>query len=184
MIVGADGWLESVRRVLSPNFDQRPAGCSIELIVLHNISLPPSVYGGRYVEQLFTNSLDASAHPYFAEIVQMRVSAHVFLNRDGCATQFVSFDDRAWHAGASVFDGREGCNDFSIGVELEGSDFDLFTDAQYTTLNALIEILRAAYPIKGLCGHSDIAPGRKTDPGPFFDWTRIFSSHALHCPST
>ena len=183
MIIGADGWLESVRRVLSPNFDQRPAGCSIELIVLHNISLPPGVYGGGYVERFFTNSLDASAHPYFAEIAQMRVSAHVFLERDGRATQFVSFDDRAWHAGASVFEGRQGCNDFSIGVELEGSDFDLFTDAQYTTLNALIEILRAAYPIKRLCGHSDIAPGRKTDPGPFFDWTRIFLRNVLHLPS-
>lgn len=176
MIIGPGGWLESARKLPSPNFDQRPAGSSIELIVVHNISLPPGVYGGGHVERLFTNLLDPLAHPYFAEIAHMQVSAHVFIERDGVATQFVAFSDRAWHAGASVFEGRSACNDFSIGIELEGSDFDPFTDSQYESLNALIELLRAAYPVKAVCGHSDIAPGRKTDPGPFFDWSRIDSS--------
>lgn len=173
MKIGPGGWLESARTVPSPNFDQRPADTSIELIVVHNISLPPGIYGGGYVDRLFTNSLDPLAHPYFAEIAHMQVSAHVLIERSGAATQFVSFADRAWHAGASVFEGRSACNDFSIGVELEGSDFDPFTDMQYESLNALIESIRAAYPITAVCGHSDIAPGRKTDPGPLFDWSRI-----------
>src|SRR5215203_537477 len=153
MRIGTDGWLDAVRRVPSPNFDARPADSLIELVVIHNISLPPGRYGGGHVARLFTNALDPEADPYFAEIATMRVSAHVLIERDGAATQFVSFIDRAWHAGVSVFEGRPCCNDFSIGIELEGSDFEAFTDAQYSTLNMLLDALRSAYPIRALSGH-------------------------------
>ncbi len=173
MIVGRDGWLDDVRRVHSPNFDPRPAGSSIELIVIHNISLPPGRYGDGHIARLFTNTLDEDADPFFAQIADARVSAHVLIERDGAATQFVSFADRAWHAGASMFQGRTSCNDFSAGIELEGTDFEPFTDAQYGTLNSVIDALLAAYPIKALRGHCDIARDRKTDPGPFFDRRRI-----------
>lgn len=183
MIVGADGWFDGVRRLPSPNFDVRPVGSSIELIVIHNISLPPGCYGGGAIHCLFTNKLDESADPFFGQIAAARVSAHVLIERDGAATQFVSFADRAWHAGASIFDGRTGCNDFSIGVELEGTDFEPFTDAQYSMLNSIIDALLTSYPIKAWRGHSDIARDRKTDPGPFFDRRRIKIPSSISFPS-
>jgi len=168
-----DGWLAGAHRIASPNCDARPEGEAIVLVVIHNISLPPGHFGGPGVEQLFSNSLDPDAHPYYADIHNLRVSSHFFIRRDGELIQFVPCGRRAWHAGASVWQGRERCNDFSIGVELEGADDTPFTDAQYAVLNRLLEVLRAAYPITGLAGHSDIAPGRKTDPGPCFDWSRL-----------
>jgi AmpD protein len=173
--IGADGWLEPPSRIVSsPNFDARPDGAAVELIVVHAISLPPDEFGGPGVEQLFTNSLDADEHPYYAEIAGLRVSAHFFIRRDGGLTQFVSTEDRAWHAGVSCWRGRERCNDFSVGVELEGSDTQPFEDAQYVCLRALIAAIRLRYPaVAGVVGHSDIAPGRKTDPGPLFDWGRL-----------
>lgn len=183
MIVGPDGWLDEARRVPSPNFDARSTGGSIELIVIHNISLPPGRYGGGHVARLFTNTLDHSADPFFAEIAGARVSAHLLIERDGITTQFVSFAERAWHAGTSLFNGRSGCNDFSIGIELEGTDFEAFTEEQYGTLNLVIDALLAAYPIKALRGHSDIARDRKTDPGPFFDWHRVTPSSSVSFPS-
>lgn len=157
----------------SPNQDHRPPDSEITLIVIHNISLPPQHYGGDGVIRLFTNQLDPKAHPYYAEIHQLRVSSHFFIRRDGSLLQFVPCQRRAWHAGKSNWQGRENCNDFSIGVELEGSDFDAFEAAQYTMLNRLLVALQQAYPIAAIIGHSDIAPGRKTDPGPFFDWSRL-----------
>lgn len=173
MIVRTDGWLEGVCRVDSPNFDARPPGTAIGLIVVHNISLPPGSYGGGHVARLFTNALEISADPYFAQIADLHVSAHVLIERDGRVTQFVSFADRAWHAGVSDFNGCAACNDFSIGIELEGTDFEAFADPQYATLNSVIAALLAAYPIEAVRGHADIAPDRKTDPGPFFDWSRV-----------
>ena len=183
MIIGADGWLDEVRRVDSPNFDSRPPVDSIELIVIHNISLPPGSYGGGNIERLFTNALDLSADPFFAQIAGARVSAHVLIDRDGKTTQFVSFTQRAWHAGASVFNGRTDCNDFSVGIELEGTDFELFADAQYRSLNFVVDALLAAHPIKAVLGHSDIAPDRKTDPGPHFDWRRVRIPSSVFFPS-
>ena len=166
------GWLAGARRIASPNFDERPPDSPVSLIVLHAISLPPAQFGGDAIVRLFTNSLDPTAHPYFAEIAALRVSAHFLIRRDGALLQFVSCQHRAWHAGASCFGGRQRCNDFSIGIELEGSDITPFTDAQYTTLIALTQCVNDRYPIKDIAGHSDIAPGRKTDPGPCFDWQR------------
>ncbi|MEP6608720.1 MAG: 1,6-anhydro-N-acetylmuramyl-L-alanine amidase AmpD [Burkholderiaceae bacterium] len=183
MIVGVDGWLQKVCRVSSPNFDQRPEGSLVELIVIHNISLPPGCYGTGHVARLFTNSLDPLADPFFAEIAETRVSTHLLIDRDGVATQFVGFADRAWHAGVSLFEGRPRCNDFSVGIELEGTDFEAFTDGQYDTLNAVLEALRVAYPIKAIRGHSDIASGRKTDPGPFFNWSRLASPSRVSIPN-
>lgn len=175
--VDREGWLEcdlpGFRRVPSPNFEPRPEGMPIELLVIHNISLPPDQFGGPGVEQLFTNVLDPAEHPYYAQIAGVKVSAHFFIRRDGSLIQFVSCLDRAWHAGASLWQGRERCNDFSIGVELEGCDTQPFEDAQYATLNRLSAALHSAYPLRGVVGHSDIAPGRKTDPGPCFDWSRL-----------
>lgn len=175
--IDASGWLSNAtpdfRRVSSPNFDPRPAGMPVELLVIHNISLPPEQFGGPGVEQLFTNSLDPAEHPYYAEIQGMQVSAHFFIRRDGSLIQFVSCLDRAWHAGRSQWQGRERCNDFSIGVEFEGSDTQPFEAAQYATLARLAAALRAAFPLQATVGHSDIAPGRKTDPGPCFDWSRV-----------
>ena len=182
MNVGVDGWLDDVRRVPSPNLDARPVDTQIELVVIHNISLPPGCYGGGHIARLFSNTLDPAADPYFAEIAAICVSAHVLIERDGAVTQFVSFADRAWHAGASVFDGRPRCNDFSVGIELEGTDFEPFTDVQYRMLNTLLAALRTAYPIKALRGHSDISPDRKTDPGPFFDWSRVDSARGAAFP--
>ncbi len=161
-------------RIPSPNFDRREGG--IELLVIHNISLPPGEFGGDGVARLFTNSLDRKEHPYYETIPEGRVSSHFFIRRDGHLIQFVSVLDRAWHAGLSIWQGRERCNDFSIGIELEGSDFVPFTDAQYEALRDLTIALRRAFLIKGIAGHSDIAPGRKTDPGPCFDWRRYLVS--------
>jgi len=168
-----EGWLEGARRAPSANCDARPEGEDIRLVVIHNISLPPGEFGGRGVEELFTNRLDADAHPYYAAIRDLRVSAHFFIRRDGELVQFVPCALRAWHAGASSWRGCERCNDFSIGVELEGTDDAPFTDAQYDALNRLLDALRATYPIEGVTGHADIAPGRKTDPGACFDWGRV-----------
>lgn len=168
-----NGLINSARFVASPNYDLRPEGSAVELIVIHNISLPPQQYGGPGIEQLFTNCLNAAEHPYYAGIAHLKVSAHFLIRRDGELVQFVNTHQRAWHAGISSWNGRERCNDFSIGIELEGSDFEAFTEPQYLTLLPLLATLQAGYPIKAITGHSDIAPARKTDPGPFFDWARI-----------
>lgn len=167
------GWLSVARRVESPNCDERPVGVSPSLVVVHAISLPPGRFGSDDIERLFTNSLDRSAHPYFAEIAALRVSAHFLIRRDGELLQFVSCESRAWHAGVSCWRGRERCNDFSIGIELEGCDEQAFENAQYARLNALLAELCAHYPLLEIVGHSDIAPGRKTDPGPCFEWQRV-----------
>ncbi len=181
-MIGVDGWLDGVCRIDSPNFDARPTGIAIELIVVHNISLPPGSYGGGHIARLFTNTLDVAADPYFAQIAGTRVSAHVLIERDGTLTQFVSFNDCAWHAGVSELNGRAACNDFSIGIELEGTDFEAFTDVQYEALNSVIAAMIAAYPINAVRGHCNIAPDRKTDPGPFFDWRRIQLSSSVSIP--
>jgi N-acetyl-anhydromuramoyl-L-alanine amidase len=171
--LNAAGYVESATQIASPNFDARPENTNIELIVIHNISLPPSIYAGSGVVQLFTNQLNPNEHPYYAEIYTRKVSAHFFIRRDGELIQFVSCLQRAWHAGVSQWQNRERCNDFSVGIELEGSDFEAFTSAQYQTLKPLLKCLQKTYPIQHIVGHSDIAPGRKTDPGPFFEWTQI-----------
>jgi AmpD protein len=173
LAISADGLVQNARQIASPNCDARPADTPIELIVIHNISLPPGEYGGDGVLELFTNQLDPTAHPYYAEIHHLKVSAHFFIQRNGELIQFVPCSKRAWHAGVSNWKGRQRCNDFSIGIELEGSDDDTFEDAQYRQLNILLATLHHTYPIKGIAGHADIAPGRKTDPGPGFDWSRI-----------
>lgn len=167
------GWLKAARRCPSPNFGPRPAGAAIDLIVVHSISLPPGVYGGPEVEQLFTNQLNWQAHPYFQQIQGMEVSSHFFIRRDGELVQFVDADTRAWHAGASHWRGREQCNDDSIGVELEGLEGERFEITQYETLVRLCEALLTRYPIAHVAGHEHIAPGRKLDPGPGFDWARL-----------
>ncbi len=166
-------WFPFRERATSPNFDVRPAGQPPTLLVVHAISLPPDQFGGPHVEQLFTNTLDPLGHPYFASIHHLRVSAHFFIRRDGALLQFVSTEMRAWHAGVSSWKGRERCNDFSIGIELEGCDTQPFEAEQYERLAALIQVLRERYPIEAVVGHSDIAPGRKTDPGPYFEWDRL-----------
>ncbi|MFN3717250.1 MAG: 1,6-anhydro-N-acetylmuramyl-L-alanine amidase AmpD, partial [Thiobacillus sp.] len=157
----------------SPNCDDRPPDTQIELVVIHSISLPPGVFTGNAVIELFTNRLDCDAHPYYQALRGLRVSAHFLIRRDGALIQFVPCGLRAWHAGASSWRGRARCNDFSVGIELEGSDDTPFTDAQYACLRALAVALRQRYPIQDFAGHSDIAPGRKTDPGPLFDWRRL-----------
>lgn len=162
-----------IRVLSSPNFDLRPEGERVSLIVIHAISLPPDVFGGPGVQQLFTNTLDPTEHSYYAEIHHLRVSAHYFIRRDGTLIQFVDPDLRAWHAGMSSWRGRERCNDFSIGIELEGCDTMPFEPAQYVQLARLITNLRRRYPIEDVVGHADIAPGRKTDPGPCFDWAAL-----------
>lgn len=169
----AEGWLAGIRHIPSPNQDDRPAGMAVALVVLHNISLPPGQFGGTGIEELFGNRLDPAEHPYYATIKDLRVSAHFLIRRDGEMIQFVACDRRAWHAGLSSWHGRERCNDFAVGIELEGTDEVPFTDAQYARLNELLGELYARYPIAGATGHSDIAPGRKTDPGPCFDWQRV-----------
>lgn len=174
--ISEDGWLETARAVVSPNQDARPAGCAVDLLVIHGISLPPREFGGPWIEALFGNRLDPEAHPYFADIAHLRVSAHVLIRREGELVQFVSFDRRAWHAGASAFRGRGACNDFAIGVELEGADDIAYTEAQYAAAGRLAGALMRHYPGIGadrIVGHSDIAPERKTDPGPAFDWQRF-----------
>ena len=167
------GLLPAAHFIASLNCDERPAGTDISLVVVHNISLPPGQYGSNDVVALFTNCLDPDAHPYFAGIHQNRVSAHFFIRRDGELMQFVPCQSRAWHAGLSSWEGRERCNDFSVGIELEGCDTEDFEEVQYTVLNRLLAALVQAYPITDVVGHSDIAPGRKTDPGPCFDWSKI-----------
>ena len=167
------GLLPDARWCPSPNFGPRPEAEDISLLVIHNISLPPEQFGGSWIEDFFCNRLDTSAHPYFEEIGAMTVSSHLLIRRDGEMLQFVRFQDRAWHAGRSVFDGQEACNDFSIGIELEGADHIPYTDTQYQQLAAVTRNLQAAWPAitaDRITGHSDIAPGRKTDPGPAFDW--------------
>jgi N-acetyl-anhydromuramoyl-L-alanine amidase len=169
------GLLPAARYVPSPNFDDRPDGAAIELLVVHNISLPPGQFGGPGIIDLFTNCLDANAHPYYRSIADTEVSSHFLIRRDGELIQFVRCSLRAWHAGKSQWRGRGRCNDFSIGVELEGADDQPFADSQYATLATLASVLLSEYPIQDCVGHSDIAipPGRKTDPGPHFDWTRF-----------
>ncbi|WP_087686380.1 MULTISPECIES: 1,6-anhydro-N-acetylmuramyl-L-alanine amidase AmpD [unclassified Pandoraea] len=167
-----EGWVREAQRLPSPNFDARPAGLPTDLLVVHNISLPPGQFGGDEIPAFFQNRLDHDAHPFFDEIRGVHVSSHFLVRRDGALQQFVSCDARAWHAGASSFEGRARCNDFSIGVELEGTDETPFTEAQYATLAALTQTLQLRYPIQAVAGHADIAPGRKTDPGPHFEWQR------------
>jgi AmpD protein len=169
-----NGACAQATQISSTNFDARPEGATATLIVVHNISLPPQEFGGNGIVELFTNQLNPNEHPYYAEISHLKVSSHFLIRRDGALIQFVSCLDRAWHAGVSQWQGRERCNDFSIGIELEGSDFEAFEAAQYQTLNQLIISLKAQYNIEAVTGHSDIAPGRKTDPGPFFDWSLIY----------
>lgn len=168
----ADGWLEGGECLPSPNFGERPPG-EISLVVVHNISLPPDEFGGNWVESFFLNRLDPNAHPYFANIAELRVSAHFYVRRDGRSIQFVGCDRRAWHAGRSCWAGRDNCNDYSVGIELEGSDARPFTAEQYAALWKLLDALRERYPIAAMVGHSDVAPGRKTDPGPYFDWAAV-----------
>ena len=176
----AGGWLTTARHCPSPNVGPRPPGTAVDLIVLHSISLPPGVYGGPEVEQLFTNRLDWDAHPYFAQIRGAEVSAHFFIRRDGELVQFVDADARAWHAGASTWRGRANCNDHSVGIELEGLEGERFDEAQYHSLSRLCQQLAARYPISAIAGHEHIAPGRKFDPGPGFDWATLH--HQLGWP--
>lgn len=172
------GWLSDARRLASPNCGPRPAGTAISLVVIHSISLPPGQYGGGQVQALFTNQLDWDAHPYFQTIRGLQVSAHFFIARDGAVWQFVSCDDRAWHAGVSTFHTRDNCNDYSIGVELEGLEGDVFEPAQYAALTRLCLQVRLHYPITAVLGHEHVAPGRKLDPGPGFDWPLLAKSVA------
>ncbi|OCG25566.1 hypothetical protein A9G11_02050 [Gilliamella sp. wkB108] len=165
-----NGWLQNVKHVISPFYNERPIDKPISLLVIHNISLPPNQYGGPYVEQLFTGQLDPKKHPYFATIYQLQVSSHLFIRRNGEIIQFVPFDKRAWHAGQSQFKGQENCNDFSIGIELEGCDSEDFTEQQYQQLATVTVLLQQSYSIVDIVGHNDIAPERKTDPGPYFNW--------------
>ncbi len=172
-LIGPDGWHRRARAVPSPNFGPRPAHAHIDLLVLHSISLPPGQYGGPQVEQLFTNTLDCGAHPYFDALRGLQVSAHFFVRRTGELVQFVSCHDRAWHAGQSCWRGRSNCNDDSIGIELEGLEGDTFEHAQYATLATLCHALAQRYPLAHVAGHEHIAPGRKQDPGPGFDWAQL-----------
>lgn len=171
--IDSAGWLTPAAKHPSPNFNSRPPSAEISLLVIHNISLPAGQFGGSYVHELFTNCLDCDAHESFADLRGLTVSSHLLINREGVPSQFVSLADRAWHAGVSSFEGRENCNDFSIGIELEGCDEIAYTHAQYQTLIAISQTLRRAYPAitpARIVGHNDIAPGRKTDPGAAFDW--------------
>lgn len=179
-MIDSNGWLYSLdyiplRIIPSPNFNQRPCDAEIRLLVIHNISLPPNQFGGGYIEQLFCNQLPPDQHPYFEKIAHVEVSSHILIDRQGVITQFVSFDQRAWHAGQSQYQGCDNCNDFSIGVELEGSDTEPFTDVQYWRLEWLTRLLMDHYDglePENIVGHEHISPGRKTDPGPYFDWRR------------
>jgi AmpD protein len=171
MSIDAQGLLEGARFIPSPNCDERPDATAIELLVVHAISLPPGEFGGPGIEQLFLNRLDPAAHPYYAGIATLRVSAHMLVRRTGEIVQFVPCVKRAWHAGPSQWRGRPRCNDYSIGIELEGADDQPFEARQYAVLAELTRAVQCTYPIAEIVGHSDIAPGRKTDPGPCFDWT-------------
>jgi AmpD protein len=177
LAVDADGVVRCARQVPSPNFDARPDAAPIDLLVVHGISLPPGEYGGPGIVALFANRLDPGGHPYYATIAGLRVSAHFLIRRDGVLIQFVACAKRAWHAGESTWRGRPCCNDYSIGIELEGTDTKPYAAAQYATLVRLARVLCWRYPIAAIAGHSDVAPGRKTDPGPAFEWTRVW--HAL-----
>ena len=171
------GIVAGARQVASPNCDDRPAGVEPELVVLHGISLPPGEFGGDAIDRLFTNTLDPHAHPYFREIAALRVSSHLLVRRDGTLVQYVPIRRRAWHAGDSCWCGRRACNDFSVGIEMEGTDETPYDDAQYARLVELLRALFVAYPSlhrRRIVGHCDIAPGRKTDPGPSFDWPRVY----------
>jgi len=174
LAVDARGYVGAATQVPSPNRDPRPSQTAISLVVVHGISLPPGSFSGDGIERLFTNRLDPAAHPYFATIAEMRVSSHFLIRREGELTQFVACSERAWHAGPSSWRGRERCNDFSVGIELEGADDVPYATAQYAMLARLVRALARRYPITDVVGHSDIAPGRKTDPGPAFDWPRLF----------
>ena len=174
--VDEEGWLTGVRRLPSPNCDDRPSDTPIDLLVVHAISLPPGIYGGDYIDEFFTNRLHVDAHPYFRTIETLRVSAHVVIKREGDIIQYVPFYRRAWHAGVSEFQGRRSCNDFSIGIELEGRDEDPYEEMQYGVLAELSKLIMRVWPgiaLDRIVGHCDIAPGRKTDPGPAFDWGRL-----------
>jgi AmpD protein len=168
-----DGWLKGTRWVRSPNQGERPDGAAVSLVVVHNISLPPGQFGGPWIERFFTNRLEPGLHPYFATIAGLRVSAHFVVARDGRIIQHVGCDRRAWHAGESAWQGRANCNDWSVGIELEGDDAQPFADQQYLALWRLLDALRRRYPIAAIAGHSHVAPGRKTDPGPCFDWAAV-----------
>ncbi|QJW83542.1 1,6-anhydro-N-acetylmuramyl-L-alanine amidase AmpD [Ramlibacter terrae] len=172
-VLWRDGWYRFAHRCDSPNFGPRPAGARVDLVVVHSISLPPGVYGGDEVRRLFTNTLDWDAHPYFKSIEGMQVSAHFFIRRDGALWQFVSCDDRAWHAGASSYRGRPNCNDDSVGIELEGLEGETFEAAQYEALASVCASLAQHYPVRHIAGHEHIAPGRKNDPGAGFDWALL-----------
>lgn len=180
MSLDPDGLLRGARYIASPNCDARPRGVAVRLLVLHSISLPPGRYGGDAVERLFTNRLEAGAHPYFREIVHMRVSAHFVVRRDGALQQFVPVQRRAWHAGISRWRGLARCNDYSVGVELEGAEDRGFADAQYRSLARLARALAARLPLRACAAHSDIAPGRKRDPGARFHWPRFHAALAHH----
>ena len=182
MRITDDGLLAGARYIESPNCDERPAGAPITLLVVHNISLPPGEFGGHGIIELFTNSLDPAAHPYYQGVAHRRVSAHFLIRRQGEIIQFVPCTKRAWHAGESTWRGRSRCNDFSLGIELEGTDNEPFTELQYAALADLTASLIARYPIEEVAGHSDIAPGRKTDPGPCFDWGRYRASLNFQAP--
>ncbi len=176
--ISDNGWLVPAIKLASPNFGPRPDVSNISLLVVHNISLPPGQFGGAYIESFFLNKLNASEHAYFETISELRVSAHCLIARDGRVTQFVSFFDRAWHAGVSSYQGVEDCNDYSVGIELEGEDNTSYTDQQYQALALVSQLLIKKYPLMSLdriVGHCDIAPGRKTDPGTAFDWPRYFA---------
>ena len=182
MLIDPNSWCDAARLCLSPNHDARPAGVEPDLVILHHISLPPDSYGGPAIERLFTNTLEADAHPYYRDVAHLRVSSHFLIRRDGELVQFVPTCRRAWHAGQSHWQGRERCNDFSLGIELEGNLLDPFTDAQYRVLTALLAALPQRHPqLAAITGHEHVAPGRKTDPGPMFDWLRLARATVLPC---
>jgi N-acetyl-anhydromuramoyl-L-alanine amidase len=173
LLIDADGWCDGAFRYDSPHFNARPAGTDIHLLVVHNISLPAGRFGGPHVSDLFTGRVDYNADPSFADLRNVQVSAHFYVRRDGRLVQYVSCNDRAWHAGVSQFMGRANCNDFSIGVEMEGTDNVAFSSEQYEVLAQLAQALQNRYPLRWITGHEHVAPGRKTDPGPCFDWDRL-----------
>ena len=182
----SNGLLQGARQCPSPNQDDRPVNCDPDLIVIHNISLPPNQYGGEGIDQLFTNCLDKDEHPYYADIHQLRVSSHLLIRREGEVVQYVPFNKRAWHAGVSEYLGRDTCNNFSIGIEMEGSDFEAFTKDQYAALEDTIKILLETYSglsAAAITGHEHIAPGRKSDPGPFFEWQRLAKAFSEKLPA-
>ena len=176
MKINVSGYLDKAHQINSPNFDERPSESEINLLVIHNISLPPNEYGGNGVIELFTNQINPDAHPYYQNLVGVKVSTHFFIRRDGNIIQFVSCLKRAWHAGVSSWQNKTHCNDFSIGIELEGCDTEPFAREQYEKLTQLTRVIQSVYPVTEIAGHSDIAPGRKTDPGPYFDWVSYRAS--------